>query len=193
MNRDQAVAFAARIQGWHSTDELGWLYDRAAELPADGRWVEVGVWKGRSLAAAVLGSPRTAWVHAVDNLSGELNAQVHPDRTSLLGEIQHLQSALACFDRSFDLGILDAVAAAEEFKDGSIDFVYLDCFPDGDIQAHVFKFIAAWLPKVKVGGSLAGHGYSEGMWSGVVRAVDGQLGRENVANPVGSIWHWRKK
>lgn len=75
-------------------------------------------------------------------------------------------------DRSMILRKTSA-EAVKEFKDGSLDFVYIDA------QHHyeaVKEDIALWLPKVKKGGILAGHDYMDGMLGegnyGVKSAVD---------------------
>ena len=57
--------------------------------------------------------------------------------------------------------------AAATYPDQSLDFVFLDA--DHDYES-VKADIAAWLPKVKPGGILAGHDYMCG-WPGVDRAV----------------------
>lgn len=63
--------------------------------------------------------------------------------------------------------------AAKDFQDGSLDFVYLDGnhgFP------HVVTDLAAWSPKVRPGGIIAGHDYALHAWPNqihVVQAVKG--------------------
>jgi predicted O-methyltransferase YrrM len=62
---------------------------------------------------------------------------------------------------------LSSIEAAATYSDNSLDVVFIDACHD---YACVKQDIAAWLPKVKVGGYLAGHDYS---WSeSVRRAVD---------------------
>lgn len=64
----------------------------------------------------------------------------------------------------------DSEVAADDFSDGSLDWVYID----GD---HTFERVRgdllAFLPKVKRGGFIAGDDYgSEGWWkNGVTQAV----------------------
>jgi hypothetical protein len=65
---------------------------------------------------------------------------------------------------------LDAV---KDFKDLSLDFVYLDGDHSGD---NVLKEILTWLPKLKIGGVLGGHDIKEG---GVLQAVT----EWNIPNP----------
>ena len=49
-----------------------------------------------------------------------------------------------------------SVDAARNFHDGELDFVYIDANHD---FANVVKDIAAWSPKVRKGGIIAGHDY----------------------------------
>jgi hypothetical protein len=71
--------------------------------------------------------------------------------------------------------------ATRRFGDGSVRFAFLDA----DHQYEAIKSdIAAWLPKVKPGGILAGHDYLDPLsdyhplvsWPGVTRAVDEAFG-----------------
>lgn len=56
-----------------------------------------------------------------------------------------------------------------KFQDRSIDFIYIDA-------CHTYKCvkedIICWLPKIKIGGILAGHDYDKIAWPGVVNAVN---------------------
>jgi GR25 family glycosyltransferase involved in LPS biosynthesis len=60
-----------------------------------------------------------------------------------------------------------SLAAAAQFDDGSLDFVFLDA-------RHTFEDVrqdlAAWWPKLRPGGLFAGHDYAH--WPGVRAAVD---------------------
>lgn len=59
--------------------------------------------------------------------------------------------------------------AVEEFKDQTLDFVYID----GD---HLFDFvvqdIVRWTPKVRLGGVIACHDYTSAVGNGVIWAVN---------------------
>jgi hypothetical protein len=66
-----------------------------------------------------------------------------------------------------------SIPGAGRFADQSLDFVYIDA-------NHNYEFIksdiAAWRPKVKPGGIIAGHDYSE-RFKGVIRAINEIFGQ----------------
>ena len=57
--------------------------------------------------------------------------------------------------------------AANEFRDESVDFIFIDA--DHKYES-VVKDIQAWLPKLKVGGVMSGHDFTQPT-AGVKRAV----------------------
>lgn len=61
-----------------------------------------------------------------------------------------------------------SVDAAQDFTDGSLDFVYLDA-------NHNFESLtadlAAWSPKVRAGGCIAGHDYAKHSWPNQIHVV----------------------
>jgi cephalosporin hydroxylase len=71
---------------------------------------------------------------------------------------------------------LPSVEASKLYKDGNLDFVFIDAMHTYDA---VKEDIAAWLPKVRVGGVLAGHDYD---WPEVRRAVDEAFPNVGVMN-----------
>lgn len=63
----------------------------------------------------------------------------------------------------------DAAVCAESFEDGTIDFVFLDAFHD---YQSVKEQIAAWTPKVRLGGFIGGDDFNgEGLTRGVKKAI----------------------
>lgn len=74
-----------------------------------------------------------------------------------------------------------SVAASEDFEDETLDFVYLD----GDHAAEGIRSdLAAWWPKVKPGGILAGHdiicpGESDGGWGAEIQPVVMEFARRH--------------
>ena len=67
--------------------------------------------------------------------------------------------------------------AVKEFKDGSLDFVYIDGLHDFD---NVMLDLIHWGPKVRPGGIISGHDYCAGYMVGVVPAVDTYTRAHNV-------------
>src|SRR5690606_26723571 len=64
---------------------------------------------------------------------------------------------------------MPSVKAARQFDDESLDFVFIDAKHDYD---SVKADIAAWRPKVKIGGWVCGHDYAPKQFPGCVKAVD---------------------
>jgi hypothetical protein len=61
---------------------------------------------------------------------------------------------------------MTSVGASKLYTDNSLDFVFIDAFHTYDA---VKEDIGVWMPKVRIGGVLAGHDYD---WPEVRRAVD---------------------
>ncbi len=81
-----------------------------------------------------------------------------------------------------------SLVAARRFEDGSLDFVFVD-------GSHAFRDVLddleAWYPKVRAGGTLAGHDYH---WPEVRRAVREFCGAGglNTPMPVELCWVIRR-
>lgn len=58
---------------------------------------------------------------------------------------------------------------AKRFDDESLDLIFIDA---DHSEGWVLRDLAAWVPKVKPGGVLAGHDYDSPRYPGVKRAVD---------------------
>jgi SAM-dependent methyltransferase len=138
-----------------------------------GKIVEVGCWKGRStaflLVEAYHASPQIR-VFAVDTWKG---SPEHADHGSIrngtlfeefLANVEPVGHRLTTLQ-------MPSLEAVGWFNDASLDAVFIDA-------AHEYESvrddIAAWRPKVRLGGILAGHDYGAG-WPGVDRAVNEQF------------------
>lgn len=148
--------------GWRDIDGY-WtegdaeFYERLVKhFPVGARVVEIGCWKGRSsrcLADLGIKYQKDLRITFVDTWEGS-------------EEHQHLEDVkngtlFAQFVRNmdgidFDFYRMPSVDAAEEFDDGSLDFVFIDAAHDYD---NVCADIRAWLPRVKRHGILAGHDF----------------------------------
>ena len=146
------------------------LYRRlVADCPTDGRIVEVGSWKGKSTAFLLVEawnkSPRIE-IYAVDTwLGSEEHAGKECIKNGTLYD-QFLANVKPVSRQLVPLR-MSSLKGANFFPDRSIDAVFIDAAHDYE---NVKADIAAWLPKVKKGGVIAGHDYMCG-WPGVDRAV----------------------
>jgi hypothetical protein len=149
------------------------LYSNFVRSLHDGaKIVEVGTWKGRSVAylgVEIINSGKNIKVDAVDTWSALPSEEYHKTdiyvKTDTLYQLFLANiSPVASVVNPVRMASVDA---AKLYEDNSIDIVFLDACHTYDC---VKEDIAAWLPKVKVGGILAGHDYG---WSADVRrAVD---------------------
>jgi hypothetical protein len=153
-------------ENWFTYPKLySWF---AQNLPSGSKIVEVGAWKGKSIAylgVEIINTGKDIKVDAVDTWRGSPES---PD---------HLADVYVKTDTLYQLFLsnispvssvvnpirMASVDAAKLYEDNSIDVVFIDA-------CHTYECvkedIIAWLPKVKVGGYLAGHDYS---WSDDVR------------------------
>lgn len=76
----------------------------------------------------------------------------------------------------------DSVEAAKSVEDGSLDFVFIDA--DHSYEGCSAD-IAAWAPKVRIGGMVAGHDYNK-KWPGVLKAVDEAFTHKAISHD--SVW-----
>lgn len=124
------------------------------ELPNDRPtvWVEVGVLYGQSLAylgVEVLNRGLPVTIHAVDNFAGWPGvAQGDELREAFFRNIKPVRTRMP-----LAIHPVPSIEAAALFPDASCDVVWIDA--DHSYEA-VKADIAAWLPKVKVGGYLGG-------------------------------------
>lgn len=87
-----------------------------------------------------------------------------------------------------------SLEASRDFKDGSLDFVYIDGSHDFD---NVIIDIVHWAPKVRKGGIVSGHDYFQFYQSGVIPAVNAYTQAHNIqewyiTSEHMSSWFWIK-
>lgn len=160
------------------------LYTKVVNKYEKGVIVEVGTWMGRSLSFIIpICKANGSKIYAVDTWTGSTK-EVGPmvdwvyETMSVSGSMYFYE----CFLRNLGqisgnycvIPILGrSVEAAKRFKDGTIDFVFIDS--DHSYES-VKEDLEAWWPKVKVGGALGGHDYHPSF--GVIRAVDEFFGKK---------------
>jgi cephalosporin hydroxylase len=168
------------LEGWCNFTDV---YDSIlAETGEYDVIVEVGVAHGRSLAylaRQAIDTQRRVLIYGVDRWL------FIPWSTFMsgMGAFAPDELAYVCPLRA------RSVDAARYFADDSIAHVFIDA---GHEYEDVRTDIEAWWPKVKKGGTLAGHDYSVADHPGVVKAVQEKFG--NLA-PVGAAqycWQVRK-
>lgn len=178
--------FHHTIQGWFNCEPF---YRRMIEEAQDGaKFVEVGVWKGKSaafMAVEIINSGKQIDLFLVDHFKGSVEHQsaqeVKEDTLEAvcranLESVSHLVKFIP----------MTSVAAASTFQDGSLDMVYIDGSHE---YQDVKDDIEAWLPKVKIGGILAGDDYGIGNHAGVKQAVDELL---PLAEKDRAIWSFKR-
>lgn len=179
-----------KLPGWHHTPQL---YDEAiAEASEGAHFVEVGVWKGRStayMAEHILHSKKRITFDVVDHFQGSRELQNDPDVQG--GCLYEVFQANVAYVRDAIRYIVakPSVRAARDYGDGALDWVFLDASHEAaDVEADC----AAWWPKVKHGGVLAGDDWPwESVQAGVM-AYFNALKDDFFLESVGEGWRIRK-
>lgn len=153
------------IHGWFDFADL---YSAMIDRFPSGHFVEVGSWKGKSaayMAVEIANSSKPIVLDCVDHFHGTASEGQHRLAKDIdLAKV--FASNLGDFDFVRQIQ-MPSVDASTLYDDRSLDFVFIDAAHD---EANVTADIAAWLPKVRPGGVIAGHDYTR-RFPGVVAAV----------------------
>jgi len=165
------------------------VYSRfVAEIPDNGKLVEVGCWKGKSVcyfAVEAINSGKTISIDAVDTWKGSAehagfdcvkNDTLYQIFLDNIKPVNHMVKPIR----------MNSPDASSLYEDESVDIVFLDAAHDYD---SVLIDIKSWLPKVKSGGILAGHDFNNS-WVGVINAVTESLYPFEVQGP---CWIYYKR
>jgi predicted O-methyltransferase YrrM len=173
------------IQNWFDYQEV---FKLAVDRAQDGfKFVEIGVWKGGStsfMGVEIYNSGKQISYDAIDTFEG---SQEHGVVYPYLYE-----EAYANLKPLIDLNVINLIKGnsldvVSKYEDNSLDFVFIDGSHEyEDVKADIL----AYLPKVKVGGILAGHDY-DNAWQGVVKAVNETLGENNITT-IKSAYQYEK-
>jgi hypothetical protein len=140
-------------------------------LPKNGIIAEIGVEKG-NYSSILLHYLNPAKFYLIDCWEQQ-DPLIYGDRKNLATEIQEkiYQKIQAHFGSDPRVEILRTYSekAAEQFKEEFFDLIYIDA---NHSYEAVKQDIAAWWPKLKKGGILAGHDYLIFEPFGVVPAVN---------------------
>ena len=177
--RDTLMVFTRKLEHFYQKlpgyftfpDFYTWL---AREFP-EGHGVEVGSFAGRSAAflAAELhnGGGRAPRLDLVDAFLPIYIPGYTPGPAQIRADLAPVAHIIG------DVHQAQSWDAAEKYVDGSLDFVYIDA--DHHYDA-VKRDIAAWLPKVRSGGIIAGHDFCNYPGFGVIEAVMERFDRVDI-------------
>lgn len=149
--------FYHEIEGWCNFYDL--YEEMVRRFPDGSHFVEVGSWKGHSaafMAVNIVNSGKHVRFDMVDIMTESIPLQDVPDRVAIFQERYNLiKSNLS---RVPWVNIIPKASneASSMYKDGILDFVYIDADHHFD---NVVNDIKCWLPKVKKGGFLGGHDF----------------------------------
>lgn len=170
-----------QVPGWFDYSET---YDKIINSQLGGIVVEVGCYLGRSLCylgKKVKDSSKSFKVVGVDHCLG---SGVENGRDNHVEAVQEgggnfagilLNNIIECgLQDTISLLIVNSTIAASLFPDNSITCVFLDA---GHSYEEVKQNITEWLPKIKIGGILAGDDVGvpnevSPIWPGVKQACN---------------------
>ncbi len=184
----EMLDLARPVEGWMDDQALLWLHAKAAALPAGARWVEIGVWKGRSLTAVACGLPDGCTLTAVDHWQGNRaqltcgHGQAMEPGFTVLRDFNRTLDALRTLRPGLTIEVVqgDSVTVAAE-DDRPYDVVFIDAGHDTD---EVIADVLAWSPCLVPGGLLCGHDWNYT----TVREALKQVVPDAVMVP-GDVWY----
>ena len=180
-NRRFRRTYDERLDRVPSRDELPEVLNRRGLV---GEGAEIGVKLGR-YSEWLLDNWRGARLISIDPWLEDA-PESYRDRANVAQDEQdhfHRETVerLARFGDRSVVWRTTSVEAAADVPDGSLDFAYIDARHD---YASVLEDLAAWLPKVRPGGIIAGHDYVDGELVqgdfGVKPAVDEFFGARGI-------------
>lgn len=173
------------IEGWFDSNDVK-LYEEMVSSAKDGAvFVEIGCFKGRSTVAMcelIQKYNKQINFFAVDHFKGSWEHQDDPTLKDLFKIF--LQNTID-YNKSLNIIPQPSEMAAENFKDGSIDFVYIDASHDYE---SVKKDLNVWFPKLKYDGVMGGHDYG---WESVKQAVDEFANKNNLQAIAHGYTNWK--
>ncbi len=144
--------FNNSIIGWFTFPRL--YSDIVKKFPSGSRFVEVGVYEGKSfsyLVVEAINAGKDIEMTAVDSFTFH---DEHQNKNIL----EVFKDNMAPVSDKYKIVIGQSWDCATAFEDKSLDF----CFLDADHVYTSFKRdLLAWLPKMKPGGIIAGHDYCD--------------------------------
>lgn len=148
------------------------------------RGAEIGVERGKFSETLCQSIPGLRLL-AIDAWTTKPGYREHVSQVSLDGFERSARERLAPYQATVVKGF--SVDVAQLIPDASLDFAYIDAdHSDAEVKAD----IAAWLPKVRRGGCMAGHDWNlPGVEKAVVASAEGRIGLTNERSP---SWWWTR-
>ena len=145
------------IHGWF---DFANIYERQVINATNGsHFVEIGSWLGKSaafMAERIKEEETDIRFDCIDTFEGSesgIELKTIPDGLNIFAKFQENMKPLKNY---YNVFIGESAKLVDLYEDNSLDFVFVDA-------NHEYKFvkqdISLWLPKVKIGGTLAGHDY----------------------------------
>jgi predicted O-methyltransferase YrrM len=192
--RARALAAVRGVDGWLTDDQAGRLYDAAAAMPAGGRIVEIGSFRGRSTVVLALAAPGAGEIVAIDPHAGNDRGpqEIHGKEAEAAEDFDVFHGNLR------DAGVDERVRHLRRFASDvisevsdPIDVLYVD-------GAHRFRpardDVRDWGARVAPGGHLLVHdafssvGVTAALWATVAIGDDfAYVGRS------GSLVEYRRR
>lgn len=167
------------IPGWFSDEDSKLYLAAVAAVQEPAHFVEIGSWQGRS-AACMAGLIRTSeklirfdcvdtWRGSPYGAHPEMVSALEADGKTLSEEFERNLRKCGAWPYANPVKA-DSAEAAALYRDASLDFVFIDA---DHRREMVERDIRAWLPKIRPGGIIAGHDWTN---PDVQAAVNGLLG-----------------
>lgn len=162
--------FFKNIPGWFDFNNI--YKDAINSTTGPAHFVEVGSWKGKSAAfmcVEIINSGKPIKFDCVDIWTGEGKPGEYENDPSVINQtlFDEFNNNMLPVKHVFTPIREWSDKAAERYADASLDFVFIDA---GHSYENAIADIRAWLPKIKSGGTIAGHDYNSA--PGVKKAVN---------------------
>jgi hypothetical protein len=160
--------FYQNLEGWFTFPSL---YNTLINvIPENGKFVEVGVWKGKSFSYFVvenINNNKNITTYAVDTWEG---SPEHTNDSCIITKTLYEEfiSNMSSVADKFIPMRMTSEQASKQFEDNSLDAVFIDAQHEYE---PVKRDLELWYPKVKSNGIFCGHDYCNG-WPGVEQAVN---------------------
>lgn len=183
INRKMAHFYQNIGENWFDYQEL--YTTMVNKYQSGSHFVEVGSWKGRSSAymgVEIINSNKNIRFDCVDIWEYIESQQDIPEEKfeNLFKEFLENTSPVSRVINPIKKLSIDA---SKLYPDSSLDFIFIDAAHDYD---NVIQDIRTWLPKLKIGGCIAGHDYYTS--PGIEKAVKEVFGEDYSV--VGSCWFY---